>query len=84
MKYLLFTSNTCKACPQMKQNLSRAGIKYDEFNVNERHNAKIAAMYLVKSLPTLVVTHGGKPLDTVVGLVPVSHLVKFREKYDSK
>ena len=81
MKYLLFSSNTCKSCPAMKLNLNKVGIKYTEMNVDERHNARIAGMYQVKSLPTLVITRGGHPQESFVGVRPMYELEKIKLKY---
>jgi len=81
MKYLLFTGPNCTACKPMKVNLNKVGIKYTEMNVDERHNARIAGMYQVKSLPTLVITRGGHPQESFVGVRPMYELEKIKLKY---
>lgn len=78
MKYLLFTSTTCHACPAMKRNLGKAGIEYDEMDIET--NKRVAGLYQVRSLPTLVITKGGKPMDSLAGVRPVPELLKLKEK----
>ncbi len=80
MKALLFTSTNCKACPAMKQNLAKAGIPYDEMNVDVRENWAIAGLYRVRALPTLVVVEGGKPVESLPGSWPLPELLKLKEK----
>lgn len=80
MKALLFTSPSCKACPAMKRNLAAAHIEFDELNVNEKENWSIAGLYRVKSLPTLVVVDGGRPLESLVGAQPFHALVQLKAR----
>jgi len=81
MKYLLFASNTCKSCPAMKINLTKAGITYLEMNVSIEKNKMMAGTMHVRSLPTLIVTKGGKPIESLVGVRPVEELEKIKAKY---
>lgn len=80
MKALLFTSPTCKACPAMKRNLAAAGIKFDELDVNVRENWAIAGLYQVKSLPTLVVVDGWRPIESLVGAHPLLQLLHLKSR----
>jgi thioredoxin-like negative regulator of GroEL len=65
----------------MKKNLVAVGIQYDELNVDVKENWAIAGLYRVKSLPTLVVTKGGKPEESFVGVRPVRELAQIVGRY---
>lgn len=81
MKFLLFTSSTCKACPAMKRNLATAGIHYDELNVDNSDNVEIAGTYRVRSLPTLVIIKNGVPVETILGSPPLGTLREIKGRY---
>jgi len=81
MKFLLFTSSTCSACPAMKNNLKKAGIECLELDVDYSHNRAIAKGNYVRSLPTLVIVEDGKHIQSFAGVYPVSELVKIKERY---
>lgn len=80
MKALLFTSTNCKACPAMKRDLAKAGIPYDEMNVDVRENWAIAGLYRVRALPTLVVIDGSQPVESLTGAYPLPELLKLKER----
>ena len=65
----------------MKLNLNGAGIKFTEMNVNEDKYKRIAGLYHVRSLPTLVITRGGHPQESLVGVRPIYELEKIKLKY---
>lgn len=81
MKILLFTGPNCTAWKPMKINLTKAGIAYLEMNVGIEKNKMMAGTMHVRSLPTLVVTKGGKPIESLVGVRPVEELEKIKAKY---
>ena len=79
--FLLFTSNNCKACPAQKLNLNKDGIKFTEMNVDEDKHKRIAGLYHVRTLPTLVITRGGHPQESLPGVRPLAELEKIKKKY---
>ena len=81
MKYLLFTGPNCTACKPMKLNLNKVGIAFTEMNVDEDKHKRIAGLYHVRSLPTLVITRGGHPQESLVGVRPIYELEKIKQKY---
>lgn len=81
MKYLLFTSPTCKACPAMKRNLAAAGLEYDEHSIDVEANRRLASTYFVTALPTLVLVKDGKAHMTLQGARPVFELEEIRRRY---
>lgn len=81
MKYLLFTGPTCKACPAMKRNLAVAGIQYDEHSMDVEENCRVAAVYFVTALPTLVLVKDGKAHMTLPGARPVFELKEIKRRY---
>lgn len=81
MQYLLFSGPKCPACRVMKANLATAGIEYSEYDISEPKNKMLAGIYHVRSLPTLVATSCGKPMETLIGSHPVGELKKIKEKY---
>jgi thioredoxin-like negative regulator of GroEL len=74
---ILFTSKTCKACPQMKKNLEEAGIPYESLDVNTKHGRFLSAQFRVMSLPTLVMFDGDKA-SSFVGVRPVHELSSLK------
>lgn len=53
-------------------------LKVGKLNVDE--NADIAGRYLVRSIPTLKLFKNGKVVDEVIGVAPMSQLIKLIEK----
>jgi thioredoxin-like negative regulator of GroEL len=81
MKCLLFTSSSCKACPQMKLNLKAAEIEFVEMNVDTLEATTLAGSYRVKSLPTLVILVSDTPVESFVGVRPVYELQQIMGRY---
>ena len=77
--FILFTGKSCPACATMKANMAKAGIEYEEINVDTNDGMKKAMEYHVSSLPTLAI----KKIDGVLkathpGALPVSELEKIK------
>jgi thioredoxin-like negative regulator of GroEL len=81
MKYLLFSGKHCKNCPTMKKNLDTIGIKYEEISTDEPKGTMMSGVYHVRALPTLVITRGGKPIESFPGVRPLDELEKIKKKY---
>jgi len=65
----------------MKLNLSKVGIKFTEMNVDEDKHKRIAGLYHIRTLPTLVITRGGHPQESLPGVRPIYELEKIKQKY---
>lgn len=52
--------------------------------INTDENPSTASQYGIRSIPTLMVFHNGKKVDTVIGAVPKSTLESTLQKYLSK
>jgi thioredoxin 1 len=53
--------------------------KVVKLNVDD--NTSTASQYEIRSIPTLVIFKGGKPVETIVGAVPKTKLAAVMEKY---
>lgn len=93
-KFLLFTSRSCKHCPQMKQNIGKAGMTYIEISMDTEPGKKLVKDwnqkygFTAKSLPLLVETSltelspgimDYKPLNSYIGLMPLGTLTMIKE-----
>ena len=80
MQLVVFTSQSCAPCNQLKQSLEQVslpeGMTYREVDVEQ--NPQQAMGYAVRSLPTIIVTDGdGIPVQTRTGSMSVSALKDF-------
>ena len=80
MQLVVFTSQSCAPCAQLKQSLEQVTlpdhIDYREVDVEQ--NPQQAMRYAVRSLPTVIVTDGdGIPVQTRTGSMSVSALEDF-------
>jgi thioredoxin 1 len=79
-----FFSTTCPPCQVMSGLLSDLGPEYagkvNIFKINVSFNPETARMYQIQSVPTLVFFKNHRPVDKVVGLIPIMPL---KEKLDS-
>jgi thioredoxin 1 len=69
-----FWAPWCAPCRMMAPVLDEAAKKFAgsvEFRkLNTDENGKLAASLNIMAIPTLIVFHGGKEVDRVIGLVP--------------
>ena len=80
MQLVVFTSQSCAPCAQLKQSLEQVGLPdhmtYREVDVEQ--NPQQAMGYAVRSLPTIIVTDDdGIPVQTRTGSMSVSALEDF-------
>ena len=80
MQLVVFTSQNCAPCNQLKQSLEQVslpeGMTYLEVDVEQ--NPQQAMGYAVRSLPTVIVTdEDGIPVQTRTGSMSVSALEDF-------
>lgn len=71
MYYLLFTSQNCKSCPAMKENVRSLNLGHFEFSVDTPEGAKLAQEFHIMSLPTLVATWNKEPVGELTRLVGI-------------
>ena len=78
-----FWSPSCAPCQVMNGLFEEIGPDYvskvNFFKINVTTNPETARMYQVKSVPTLVIFKNHRPIDKVVGLIPLNSL---RSKLD--
>lgn len=79
-----FWSPRCPSCQVMGGLLDEIGPDYDGrvriFKLNVEQNPKITQMYQVRSIPTVILFRNGKPVDIIIGLLPLNPL---RQKLDN-
>ena len=79
-----FWSARCSPCQVMGGLLDEIGPDYTGrvqiFKLNVDQNPKTAMQYQVQSVPTLILFRKGKPVDRIVGLLPMKPL---RTKLDN-
>jgi len=73
-----FYSTTCPPCQVMSGLLSEIGPQYagkvNVYKINVTNNLETARMYQIQSVPTLVFFKNHRPIDKVVGLIPLMPL----------
>ncbi|MBC7348734.1 MAG: thioredoxin [Candidatus Aminicenantes bacterium] len=57
----------------------RGKLKVVKVNVDD--NPAVSARFQIMSIPTLILFKGGKPVDSVIGALPKTQLVKFLSKH---
>ena len=79
-----FWSPRCPPCQVMGGLLDEIGPDYDGrvriFKLNVEQNPKITQKYQVRSIPTVILFRNGKPVDIIIGLLPLNPL---RQKLDN-
>ena len=84
MKVLLFTSVNCKPCSVLKPIL---GSVCDEMSIpldylwKENDPDNMFGRYNIMSVPTIMITKNGNPLDSFVGLMTRKELVDKLSRY---
>ncbi len=79
-----FWSRTCPPCQVMGGLLNELGPEYigklKIFKMNVDENRQMPGRFQIRSIPTLILFYKGRPVDTIVGLMP---LIPLRNKLDS-
>lgn len=75
----------CSPCQVMAGLLNEVGPQYlgraDFFRIDVNKNPGVAAHFNVRSVPTLIVFKGGKPVEQHVGLMPLNPLKEWIERH---
>lgn len=78
-----FWSPRCPPCQVMGGLLNEIGPEYvgklNIFKLNVEYNTITAAKYRIRSVPTIILFYNGKPVDQIIGLMP---LIPLRQKLD--
>lgn len=73
-----FYSNTCPPCHVMSGLLKEIGPDYagrvNIFTLNVNYQPGTAQRYEIHSVPTVILFHKGKAIETIVGLIPLGPL----------
>ncbi|KPL00579.1 MAG: hypothetical protein AMJ90_08090 [candidate division Zixibacteria bacterium SM23_73_2] len=73
-----FWSPRCPPCQVMGGLLDEVGPDYDGrikiFKLNVEQNPKVAQKYGIRSIPTVILFRNGKPVDMIIGLLPLNPL----------
>jgi thioredoxin 1 len=73
-----FWSTTCPPCQVMSGLLAELGPQFvgrvNIFKLRVDQNPEMAARYQVRSVPTLVLFRNGRPVERIVGLLPLQPL----------
>ena len=84
IKVKLYTSTTCIPCQKVKEPLASVcedlGLKLD-FVWKENDKDNEFGRYQIMSVPTIMVTKDGNPLDSFVGLMTRKELVDKLSRY---
>ena len=79
-----FWSRTCPPCQVMGGLLNELGPEYigklKIFKMNVDENRQTPGRFQIRSIPTLILFYKGRPVDSIIGLVP---LIPLRNKFDS-
>jgi thioredoxin 1 len=78
-----FYSRTCPPCHVMGGLLSEIGPDYagkiNFYKLDVEREQQTAARYEIRSVPTIIFFHKGKPVDRIIGLMP---MIPLKEKLD--
>ncbi len=83
-----FYSNTCVPCRQMAKTVTKFAtdfqgrIRVGAFNVGQPKADKINARFSIRAVPTLILFHHGKPVETFVGLTGYMKLKEALEQHE--
>ncbi len=79
-----FWSPHCPPCQVMDGLLKEIGLDYigrvNIFKLNVEQNPHTATQYQIRGVPTLILFRNGRPVDRIVGLLPLNPL---KEKLDA-
>lgn len=76
-----FWAEWCGPCraiaPKLEEIASELGAKVKIMKVDVDNNQQIAAQYGIRSIPTMIMFKGGKPVEQIMGNHPKENIVEF-------
>lgn len=81
MKVIKFYSSHCGPCKVMENNLTKANIPHDNYDVELEKNSDLLTVYDIKTIPTTLIFNGDTVVHRIVGVKPVDELKKIYEQY---
>lgn len=80
-----FWAPWCGPCRMVTPVVDEVALEYEGqvkvVKLNTDQNPTVASHYGIRSIPTLIVFKGGRQVDTVVGAVPKTTLIKTLTQY---
>lgn len=80
-----FWAPWCGPCRMVAPVVEELAADYDErvkvAKVNVDESTKVASDYKIRSIPTLLIFKGGKPVETLVGAMPKTALASTLDKH---
>ena len=80
-----FWAPWCGPCRKMAPVLDEVAEELKDkvkiFKINTEENAKTASEYMISSIPCLFIFKNGEAKETLVGLMPKSHIISNIQKY---
>lgn len=72
----------CKALgPKLEEIAEEMGTNVRVVKLDVDTNQEVAAKYSIRSIPTMILFKGGKPVDQIMGNLPKDRLVEFINKH---
>ena len=75
----------CQPCHRMAPFFERVAAEFEPearfLKLNTETEPEIAARYSIRSIPTLIVFKGGKPVDRILGLQPQDRIAQLLDKH---
>lgn len=85
VKIVDFWAPWCGPCRKMGPILDEVAEELKDkvkvYKINTDENTKVATDYMISSIPCLYIFQNGEPKETLVGLMPKSHIISNVQKY---
>ena len=85
VKIVDFWAPWCGPCRKMGPILDEVAEELKDkvkvYKINTDENTKTATDYMISSIPCLYISQNGEPKETLVGLMPKTHIISNVQKY---
>ena len=85
VKIVDFWAPWCGPCRKMGPILDEVAEELKDkvkvYKINTDENTKVATDYMISSIPCLYIFQNGEPKETLVGLMPKTHIISNVQKY---